>query len=159
VAIFAQNIFKAAAFLGLAVSNIAAQNISVDWNKVERISNITPTLQVVVNPPLRRGAAIHDRVFSELKQLGADYVRYVPWLPYPRLGVAELAPPTATTTSWDFSLIDPMTVDFLECHEGAPRHNELQHYPAMDVCHAAAGDLSDRSRPGLLEVHARNGTA
>ena len=64
--------------------------VQVDWNQVQEVSKTTPTLQVVVNPPLRRGSKIHDRVFENLKALGADYVRYVPWLPYPKLGVAEL---------------------------------------------------------------------
>jgi Glycosyl hydrolases family 39 len=47
-------------------------------------------------------------------------VRYVPWLPYPGLGVAELQPPADSKTSWDFSLIDPMTIDFLEATKGHP---------------------------------------
>src|SRR5205807_5927268 len=84
------------------------------------VSKTTATLQVVVNPPLRPGSAIHDRVYSELQRSGADYVRYVPWLPYPKLGVAELQPPTKEKTSWDFSLIDPMTIDFLNATKGHP---------------------------------------
>ena len=95
-----------------------ASGLKVVWNKVTRESKTVPTLQVVVNPPLRRGSQIHDRVFQELKGLGADYVRYVPWLPYPRLGVAELRPPDDQQTYWDFSLIDPMTIDFLNATEG-----------------------------------------
>ena len=71
----------------------AASQIKVDWTRVKLASNTTPTLQVVVNPLLERGSAIHDRAFSELHQLAAHYVRYVPWLPYPRLGVAELKKP------------------------------------------------------------------
>ena len=67
--------------------------VTVNWDKVVTVSKTTPTLQVVVNPPLRRGSQIHDRVFQALHDLGADYVRYVPWLPYPKLGVAELEPP------------------------------------------------------------------
>jgi hypothetical protein len=55
-----------------------------------------------------------------LRKLGADYVRYVPWLPYPKLAVAELEPPANGKTSWDFSLIDPMTIDFLKATEGHP---------------------------------------
>ena len=98
----------------------AAEKVDVKWDQVERVSKTTPTLQVVVNPPLRRGSPIHDRVFSELQKLGADYVRYVPWLPYPKLGVAALEPPTREKTSWDFSLIDPMTVDFLNATKGHP---------------------------------------
>lgn len=92
--------------------------LEIQWNKVTRVSKSTPTLQVVVNPPLRRGSAIHDNVFQALRDLQADYVRYVPWLPYPRLGVAELEPPGGGATSWDFSLIDPMTMDFLEATKG-----------------------------------------
>jgi hypothetical protein len=99
---------------------VAQVKLEVHWDQVERISKTTPTLQVVVNPPLRRGSAIHDRVFAELQKLGADYVRYVPWLPYPRLGVAELEPPTKEKTSWDFSVIDPITIDFLNATKGHP---------------------------------------
>ena len=81
-------------------------------------SKTTPTLQVVVNPLLERTSKIHDRVFTELKNLGADYVRYVPWLPYPKLAVAELEPPTENSTSWNFSLIDPMIIDFMNAQKG-----------------------------------------
>jgi hypothetical protein len=47
-------------------------------------------------------------------------VRYVPWLSYPKLGVAELEPPADGKTSWDFSLIDSMTINFLEATKGHP---------------------------------------
>ena len=92
--------------------------VTVDWNKTVLVSKSTPTLQVVVNPMLRAGSPIHDGAFQALKELGADYVRYVPWLPYPRLAVAELEPPTKQGTSWDFSLIDPITKDFLAATKG-----------------------------------------
>jgi hypothetical protein len=92
--------------------------VSVNWDKVVSVSKTTPTLQVVVNPPLRRGSQIHDRVFQALHDLGADDVRYVPWLPYPKLGVAELEPPADGKTSWDFSLIDPMMEDFMNAQTG-----------------------------------------
>ena len=94
--------------------------VRVNWDKVVTVSKSTPTLQVVVNPPLRRGSQIHDRTYQALKELGADYVRYVPWLPYPKLGVAELEPPKDGKTSWDFSLIDPMTEDFMNAAAGHP---------------------------------------
>ncbi len=42
----------------------------------------------------------------------------MPWLPYPKLGVAELDPPENGKTSWDFSLIDPLTIDFLNATQG-----------------------------------------
>jgi len=98
----------------------AVPQVAVDWKSTLRISRSIPTLQVVVNPPLRHGSAIHDPVYAALLDLAAENVRYVPWFPYPRLAVAELEPPTATKTSWDFSLIDPMTIDFLEATKGHP---------------------------------------
>jgi hypothetical protein len=97
-----------------------SSKLTVNWEKTIRVSRTTATLQLVVNPPLRRGTVVHDNAFHALRELQADYVRYVPWLPYPRLGVAELEPPAAGKTSWDFSLIDPMTIDFLEATKGHP---------------------------------------
>lgn len=94
--------------------------LTIHWDQVQRVSKTTPTLQVVVNPPLRRGTPVHDNAFGALHELGADYVRFVPWLPYPKLGVAELEPPQQGKTSWDFSLIDPLVSDFLEATKGHP---------------------------------------
>jgi hypothetical protein len=110
--------FRTAILSLLLVANAFPQKIEVHWDKVNRVSSTTATLQVVVNPPLRPGSPIHDRVYSDLQKLGADYVRYVPWLPYPKLGVAELEPAANGKTSWDFSLIDPMTLDFLNATNG-----------------------------------------
>ena len=92
--------------------------VTANWEKVLWVSKTSPTLQVVVNPPLRRDSSIHDRVFQGLQALGCDYVRFVPWLPYPKLGVAELEPPSNGKTFWDFSLIDPLTIDFLNATAG-----------------------------------------
>ena len=105
------------------VFSVSAQNLPptqtlIDWNKVVVVSKSTPTLQVVTNPMLNPGAPIHDGSFSALKALGADYVRYVPWLPYPKIAVAELDAPTKEKTSWDFTYIDPVTKDFLAATEG-----------------------------------------
>src|SRR5258707_4291637 len=116
-------------FAVIAASTSLAQNssasdqsakVAAHWDKVISVSKTTATLQVVVNPPLRRGSSIHDNAFKSLRDIQADYVRYVPWLPYPKLGIAELEPPADGKTSWDFSLIDPMTIDFLEATKGHP---------------------------------------
>jgi hypothetical protein len=93
---------------------------AIHWDQPTVVSRTTPTLQVVVNPPLRPGEALGAASYKALKELGADYVRYVPWLPYPRLGVAELEPPTPEKTSWNFSLIDPMMKDFMAATAGHP---------------------------------------
>ena len=114
-------------------------SVKVSWDKVVTVSKTAPTLQVVVMPPLRRGSKIHDRVFQALHDLGADYVRYVPWLPYPKLAVAELEPPKDGQTFWDFSLIDPMMEDFMNATAGPLGGGELQH-------HSPSGCSRPRSR-------------
>jgi hypothetical protein len=103
----------------------------VNWNKTLLALKTTPTLQVVVNPMLRRGSPVHDGAFAALRSLGADYVRYVPWYPYPKLVVAELEAPTATKTSWDFSLIDPMTEDFFAATKG---HTTILNFSTIPGC-------------------------
>ena len=100
-----------------------AQDISkieIKWDKVQRTSQTSPTLQIVPCPPVRPGGPARDNAYKALRDLGADYVRYAPWYPYPKLGVAELDPPKDGKTSWDFSLIDPMMIDFLEATKGHP---------------------------------------
>jgi hypothetical protein len=104
--------------------------LTIHWDKVTVVSKSVPTLQVVVNPPLRPDEPLGLAAYKAVKDLSADYVRYVPWLPYPKLAVAELEPPTATKTSWDFSLIDPMTKDFLEATAGHPTVMNFSTSPA-----------------------------
>jgi len=104
--------------LGWHLCFAQALTLNVQWNNVAMVSKSTATLQVVSNPMLSRTGSMHDGSFTALKEMGADYVRYVPWHVYPKLVVAELEAPTATTTSWDFSLIDPMTIDFFNATKG-----------------------------------------
>ena len=108
----------ASSTLSLRAKSVGPVEVNVDWTKIERTSRTIPTLQVVVNPLLRRGSPIHDQAFEALRNLKADDVRFVPWFPYPRLAVAELAPPTADRTFWDFSLLDPLVLDFLNATGG-----------------------------------------
>lgn len=120
---------------GLTCSAAVAQapkppSVTIHWEKTAIISRSTPTLQVVVNPPLRPGHPLGEAAYKAVKELGADYVRYVPWLPYPRLAVAELEPPTTQKTNWDFSVIDPMTRDFLAATEGHPTVMNFSTIPA-----------------------------
>lgn len=99
---------------------LQAQNntVVINWDKTFIVSKTTPTLQVVVNPMLERGSSMHDGTFEALKNLGADYVRFVPWFPYPHMAVPELKAPTKTKTFWNFSKIDPIVEDFMKAQEG-----------------------------------------
>lgn len=96
----------------------AQHTITVDWNNTSFTSKTTPTLQLVENPMVRPSSPIHKQVFKALKDLNADYVRYVPWFPYPKMAVAELEPPTKTQTFWDFTYLDSTMVAFMEATKG-----------------------------------------
>ena len=93
--------------------------VTVKWEK-KTPNRTTPTLQAVVNPMLRRGSPIHDASMAALHSIGADYVRYAFWFPYPKLVVAELRLPTASETFWDFQYMDPIVEDFVKASEGHP---------------------------------------
>jgi hypothetical protein len=119
-----------ATFSTIALAQDAPRHaeVRVNWKKDIAESKSTPTLQVVVNPQVERGAAMHDASFAALKLLGADYVRYVPWLPYPKQAVAELEPPKDGKTSWDFTYIDPTLEDFMTAMEG---HSVILNFSTM----------------------------
>ena len=120
----------ALAFSAAILNSQEDPKLTIHWDKTTVISKSAPTLQVVVNPSLRPGEPLGAAAYKAVKDLGADYVRYVPWLPYPRLAVAELEPSTPQKTSWDFNLIDPMTKDFLTATDGHPTVMNFSTNPA-----------------------------
>jgi hypothetical protein len=115
-------------FLVLALSARAGQpvKVTVDCNKTIVVSKTTPTMLFVAHPLLRKGRPLHSTAMEQIKDLGANYVRYPAWVTYPRLGVAELKPPTKGKTFWDFSLIDPDLTAFFKATEGRD--------PIIDFC-------------------------
>ena len=92
--------------------------VKVHWDKVLRVSRTKPTLLVGAATVLWRNSPLHDPILQAVKDLGADDVRYAVGQPYPHIGVAELKPPTATKTFWDFSYIDPITEDMMKALQG-----------------------------------------
>lgn len=94
--------------------------LTIDWSKTTAISRAAVSIQVCPEPPLLRGRPLHDRLFSLLNTLGADYPRLQPWFAYPRIGVAELSPPAGGSTHWDFTLLDQITADFIRSTAGHP---------------------------------------
>lgn len=127
------NLFRIAfSFILLLLwQNLSAQvKVNVNWDQITTTSKTTPTLQVVVNPMLKRGSPIHDGSFQALKNLGADYVRFVPWFPYPHAAVVELKPPTKDSTFWDFSHIDPIIEDLMKATKG---HSVVMNFSTIPV--------------------------
>lgn len=83
--------FLAAPYL---VASQPSSVISVDWTATLRALRTTTGFQLVVNPVTTRESPYHDQVYEMISSLGSEYQRYVPWLPYPRLGIAELERPS-----------------------------------------------------------------
>jgi hypothetical protein len=106
------------AIYGRAVAQEKA--VAIHWDRTQMVSKTTSTLQVVYNPMLREGSPIYKATFEALKGLGATYVRYVPWFPYPKAAVAELRAPTKTATFWDFSYADPVMEAFMKAQGDRP---------------------------------------
>jgi hypothetical protein len=95
-------------------------SVTVDWQQVVRTSKTNLTIQVCPEPPMRRGGPIHRQAHAALRDLRMSYARLQPWFPYPKLSIAELEPPQDGRTSWDFSLIDPIVLDFYAAAQGRP---------------------------------------
>ena len=141
--------------------------VTTHWDQVIRISKTVPTFLLLAGPPVWRGSPAHDRIFQAIKELGADDVRYMGGGYYlPHYGVAELAPPTATTTSWDFSKVDLLTEDVADAIKGHTmvlnfsaipawmfKQTESVHYPAdpTKTCWDCARDKELRD-PTCREV-------
>jgi hypothetical protein len=94
--------------------------ITADWQNPQSTSRTRTTTHVWTAPPLRRGTKVHDRAWGALRNLKADYTRFLSWWAHPLLAVPELEPPADGRTSWDFSRLDPFVDDFLEAAEGRP---------------------------------------
>ena len=105
---------------GTAVAADMAVRVAPNWGKVNSISKTVISMEVCVEPPMRRGAPIHGQLFKALHDLDADYVRYSPWDPYPKLAVAELEPPQGGKASWDFTRLDPILEDYMQATAGHP---------------------------------------
>lgn len=95
-------------------------SVDINWDKVESVSKTELSIQVCPEPPMRRGHPASKNIYAALKGAKVNYARLQPWYPFPRLGVAELEPPKNGKTSWDFSVIDPIVIDFFEAAEGRP---------------------------------------
>jgi hypothetical protein len=109
-------------------------NVSVDWDAAPiTTASTAATVEVdCCEPFLTRNPSAHvhgggpfDGYLSAMKALGAEYVRFAPWYPYPKIAVVELEPSDCTVTkpatNWNSSLFDPILADFMSavCGDGA----------------------------------------
>eukprot|EP01045_Picozoa_sp_COSAG04_P034109 COSAG04_NODE_7331_length_1146_cov_1.227316_1_plen_146_part_00 len=82
-----------------------------------------------------------DAYYEALSDLGAEYVRYAPWYPYPRVVVTELSPPDCTATkpatNWNSTHFDAIMRDFMaavcgpDAVNGKCKHSVVQQLSTM----------------------------
>jgi len=94
--------------------------LTFNWDNIEYVSKTDLSIQICPEPPMRRGHPASKNIYKALRNSKVNYARLQPWYPFPRLGVAELEPPKDGKTSWDFTVIDPIVIDFFEASEGRP---------------------------------------
>jgi hypothetical protein len=103
--------------LAMSIRNPVPQ-VSVEWDDVIFDTTPTTTLQVVVNPLLLENSPIRQSALHSLQNVANNFVRFVPWFPYPRLSVPEINAPVTNSSgcfsSWDFSFADQLMEDFFQ---------------------------------------------
>ena len=103
-------------------ANAGRQNVTINWSDTVVTSKTHTTLQSVANPLLLDTSPIRNEALQSLSLVSSDYVRYVPWYPYPKLAVPELDPPVIGNghckTSWNFTYADQLLGDFLRATPG-----------------------------------------
>lgn len=135
--------------------------VSIDWNDVIATSRTTTTLQVVANAVLNPTTSpVAAAFFDSLATLDAEYVRYVPWFPYPSVGVAELEPPdyATNTTSWDFTNILPQLTAFMNATYRRG-HKVVPNFSTQPTWMYSTDDWSYPSDPNVVDWNYPQGSA
>jgi hypothetical protein len=132
--------------------------LSVDWDKskVHNTASTSATVEVDVMPFLSQSGegGPFDAYFTALSNLGAEYVRYSPWYPYPHVVVMELTPPDCTATkpatNWNSTLFDGIVRDFMEAVcgpdavKGTCKHSVAQQLSTMPAwLYEGGSDIND----------------
>jgi hypothetical protein len=131
-----KNLLAAFMALGICVLSPTMANaqqpasVNVDWHKKGIVSKTVPTTQHLASAYTIRGVPLYNEVFQALEDLDTDYTRLQLWFPFPKLVVAELDPPTKTSTSWDFTYMDTMVEDFFKATHGPRRVINVGTIPA-----------------------------
>lgn len=114
--------------------------ITVDWSAWKTVSTAA-TVEVDVMPFLGRTpeGGPFSAYYEALSNLGADFVRFSPWFPYPRVAVAELTPSDCTSTkpatNWNSTLFDGVVRDFMAavCGPSAVLNSSCTHSVAQQL--------------------------
>ena len=120
----------------------ASADLTVSWDPEQliKVASTAATVEVDVMPFLGRTleGGPFNSYFEALSDLGAEFVRFSPWFPYPQVVVTELSPPDCTpvkpATNWNSTLFDAVVSDFMlaVCGPDAVR-GECQHSVAQQL--------------------------
>lgn len=97
---------------------LTSYNVTFDFSATMRTVSTAATVEVDVMPFLSRttSGGPFGAYYEALSSLGAEYVRFAPWFPNPRVVVTELTPPncnaTHPATNWDSTHFDQVMSDF-----------------------------------------------
>jgi hypothetical protein len=145
-----------AALFVCSIQTWAQPVAKADWSKVIRENRTNLQIQDCPEPPLLHKSPIHEKIYSALRDLKADYNRFQPWFPYPRLGVYELEPPSDGKTHWDFILPDELLGGFMDASAGHPVVVNLGPIPQWMV--KTAKPVTYPDDPDAIEWNYNQGT-
>lgn len=131
----------------------------IDWASAPlNVASTAATVEVdCCQPFLTRNPAAHANgggpfasYIDSMKALGADFVRFAPWVPYPKVSVLELTPSDCTAekpaTNWNSTLFDPVLADFMgavcgpDAALGTCEHSVAQQISTMPSWMYVGGD-------------------
>jgi hypothetical protein len=116
--------------------------IDIDWSTIDFSVHTIPSLQIVANPLVsRQFSPIYEEIFTHLAQLQADFVRYAAWFPYPKMGVAELDPPSGLLQCRN---VGENVFANLSCREGSGVISQID-FASYGTASGACGQMKEGS--------------
>ena len=113
--------------LAATAADTGAATVTIDWSHERLKTRTAATIEVDVMPFLGQTTfgGPFDAYHKAMAELDAEYVRFAPWTPNPRVTVPELTAPdcnaSSPATNWNSTLLDGVMADFFSavCGEGA----------------------------------------
>ena len=125
-----------------------SHTVYVDFSANGTQYNTTTTLQVVTSPLLDRilpngkPNPIYDAAWQSFAELQSQHTRFQPWFPLPKKAVAELQPPDAGGTHWDFTNMMPQLMAFANATAGRAINLNVATHPCWLFTNLFGGALN-----------------
>ena len=145
-----------AVLLGIATALPAQQalQMTVHWDKITAASKSTPTLQVVVNPPLRPGQPLGSCFLSGSEGSGRGLCALCAVAALSAAGCGRVGTAHAPKNQLGFYPYRSYDQGFSCRNRRSFDGDELQHYSYLALQDGETGHLSRRSQQGGLGLYA-----